>query len=142
MQAKNEWQDHQAHDRSFSSPKVLEIAHEWKIAAYFSMATHFNLYDSNMRFLSENVRDLLLKRLTYMRETENTMHSINLLSSIMMPRTVQNRRDASVYVLCSIPVQHVWRHCNRVLRVAPQILDRARSIQMLHRVQSMLHFYG
>jgi hypothetical protein len=93
---------------TLSAAKNEICARACKIAAQFSIATHLNLYDSNMRFLSEYVRDLLLKRLKYIRETENTMPSINLLS-FMMPRTVQHRRDASVYVI---------QHSSHVLGVA------------------------
>jgi hypothetical protein len=83
-------------------------ARAWKIAAQFSISTQFNIYDSNLRFVSEYVRDLLLKRLKYMRASENSMHSINLLS-FMMLRTVQPRREASVYVIL---------HSSHVLGVA------------------------
>ena len=73
-------------------------ARAWKLSALFCIAEHPNIYDSSMQLLPDYVRGLLLKQFQHMRNKENTMKSVNLLSFIM-PRTVQNRHEVQVFVI-------------------------------------------
>ncbi len=97
-------------------------ARSWKLSALFCIAEHPNIYDSSMQLLPDCVRGLLLKRFQHMRNKDNTMKGVNLLSFII-PRTVQNRHELPVLVI--LHGSHVlglstveallnshWRHCN------------------------------
>ena len=52
----------------------------WNIAAYFSPSAHGLLYDSNLQYSLEYIRDILTSRLQHMQKHENNMYSITLLS--------------------------------------------------------------
>jgi hypothetical protein len=78
-------------------------ARAWKLSALFCIAEHPNIYDSSMQLLPDYVRGLLLKQFKHMRNKENSMKSVNLLSFIM-PRTVQNRHDCLCLLSCMVPM--------------------------------------
>ena len=70
----------------------------WKIAAHFSTSVHIPIYDSNLQYSQQYIRDYLNSRLRHMLEAENNMNSITLLS-FAYPRQFRDHAAVPVIVI-------------------------------------------